>query len=467
MTVAALRWFRADCLLAPSGWLEPGYLAIDNDGVIAAVQAEAPGADSLERIAGAVLPGMANLHSHAHQRALAGRAERVRAGGQRDSFWTWRQAMYALLERLGPDDLEAIAAQAYLEMLRAGYTTVGEFHYLHHAPDGTPYDDPAELSRRIMRARAQTGIALTLLPSLYMRGGVDRPATADQRRFLHQSLDGFVDLIERLEGDARGQPLVRVGLAPHSLRAVPMETLIALDDWRRPHDPAMPMHLHIAEQVAEVAEIRTTRGRSPVAWLVSRVPLDAQWTLIHATHITAGEVSAMTQAGVTAGLCLETEANLGDGLFPLPDYQAQGGRWGIGTDSNIRISVAGELRMLEYGQRLFTQRRSIAVEPAAEHGSPGRWMVTHAAERGVAALAHPAGRLETGRRADLIVLDRDDDALTGHETATLLDAWVFAGGNRTVRDVMVGGQWVIRDRRHAAQEAIGRAFRAALRRLDA
>jgi formimidoylglutamate deiminase len=459
------RWYRAEALLTPPGWLGPGYLAIDEDGIITAVQRDEPDAEAIESIAGAALPGMANLHSHAHQRALAGRAERVSAGGERDSFWTWRESMYALLARLGPDDLEAIAAQAYLEMLRAGYTSVGEFHYLHRAPDGAPYDDPAELSHRILAAGARTGIALTVLPSLYLRGGVDRPANEGQRRFLHESLDRFIDLIQRLLVDTKDAPLARVGLAPHSLRAVPMETLIALDEWRRRRDATMPVHIHVAEQMAEVEEVRAARGRSPVAWLTSELPLDSAWTLIHATHVTIAELHAMAVAGVTAGLCPETEANLGDGLYPLPAYQALGGRWGIGTDSNIRISVTGELRMLEYGQRLTARRRSIVLGPEEPHGSPGRWMVTHAADVGAAALAQPGGRIEPGRRADLIVLDRDADALAGHETATLLDAWVFAGGASAVKDVMVGGQWVIRDRRHPDEEAIAREFRAALERL--
>ncbi|HEY4556465.1 MAG TPA: formimidoylglutamate deiminase, partial [Lysobacter sp.] len=297
------------------------------------------------------LPGIANLHSHAFQRAMAGLAER-RGGAGDDSFWTWRETMYRFAARFDPDTLHAVATQLYVEMLEAGYTTVCEFHYLHHAPDGRAYADPAAMSRALVAAARETGIRLTLLPVLYMTGGFDGRALAErQRRFAH-SVDDYLALLESLRGETG--PTVTVGCALHSLRAVPEDAmhavLAALPDSTR-------VHVHIAEQTAEVDECVSVRGARPVRWLLDNAPVDARWTLVHATHLDAGEVRDLAASRATVAICPTTEANLGDGLFPLRDYLDAGGRWGIGSDSHVSVSPVEELRWLEYGQRLVTRRR--------------------------------------------------------------------------------------------------------------
>ncbi|MCC7330687.1 MAG: formimidoylglutamate deiminase, partial [Gammaproteobacteria bacterium] len=309
------------------------------------------------------LPGMPNVHSHAFQRALAGCTEW--AGPGADSFWSWRERMYALARQLAPADIEAIATWLYVEMLEAGYTSVCEFHYLHHQPDGRPYADPAATSRALIRAAAAAGIRLTLLPVLYQQGGFGgRPPGPAQRAFVH-ALPGYFALLEALRG---GQgPLLRVGIALHSLRAVAPGALDEVLAWRAATDPQCPVHIHVAEQPREVAECQAWSGRRPVEWLLERGVVDAHWCLVHATHMTGGEARALAQSGAVAGLCPTTEANLGDGLFPLAEFLAAGGRIGIGSDSHVSVSPVEELRWLEYGQRLATGRRNVAATAAEPH----------------------------------------------------------------------------------------------------
>ncbi len=454
------RAYHADLALLPEGWRRDVRLTVDSDGFFLGVApADTPGEAS--RLAGPVVPGMPNLHSHAFQRAMAGLTER--AGPGEDSFWTWRDVMYRFVERLGPEHVGAIAAQLYVEMLKAGYTAVGEFHYLHHRPDGGPYDNLAELSHRVLAAARQTGIGLTHLPVLYGYGGFGGAAAGrGQRRFLNDP-QRFLALVEEVRETAGSDPQIAVGIAPHSLRAVTPETLRAVLAGLGAEAARVPVHIHVAEQTREVEECLAWSGRRPVAWLLDECPVGSSWCLVHATHIDEAEVEALARCGAVAGLCPTTEANLADGLFPAGAFLDAGGRFGIGSDSHVSVSPLEELRWLEYGQRLTHRRRNLL---AAEPGSSlGRRLYEGALAGGAQALGRPIGRLQEGSRADLLVLDPDCPSLVGHGPKTLLDALVFAGNHNPVKDVMVGGRWVVREGRHDAEDAVLAAYRRATDQL--
>jgi len=450
----------AETALLPTGWAANVRFDIADNGDLSAVTADSK-PDHAERLSGPVIPGMANLHSHAFQRAMAGLAER--AGPSDDSFWTWRQVMYGFVGRLSPDTMEAIAAQLYVEMLKAGYTAVGEFHYLHHGPDGSPHDDPAETSRRIIAAARATGIGLTHLPVLYAYGGFGgEPANPGQRRFLHGG-DDFMALVEGLSKDHAHDRQIRIGMALHSLRAVTpelmAETTTALDAL----DGAAPIHIHIAEQQREVDDCLAWSGARPVQWLLDNAAVSRRWCLVHATRMTGEETLALARSGAVAGLCPTTEANLGDGLFPLFAYVAAGGALGIGSDSHVSISPVEELRWLEYGQRLKAERRNIM--PAGESGSVGAALWRAALAGGAQALARPIGALEAGARADLLVLDGDHPQLVGRDGDVLLDSLVFSGNANAIDHVMVGGRWVVRGGHHHDEDAIAGNYRKAVAAL--
>ncbi len=447
--------YNADCLWTPDGWLKGARLGIQSSGDVVSSDAEAAG----EFLGRYVLPGMTNLHSHAFQRAMAGLAER--RGKGEDSFWTWRETMYAFASRLGPEALRAIATQLYVEMLRAGYTHVCEFHYLHHQPDGTPYADPAAMSMALIKAAAEAGIGLTLLPVLYMCGGFDgRPLAQRQRRF-GQTLESYLDLLDRLQ--ARKGPLMTTGIALHSLRAVPPEAMREVLAMPAAQDG--PIHIHVAEQIGEVQDSMAVRDARPVEWLLDHAQVDARWCLIHATQMTAGETRRVASSGAVVGLCPTTEANLGDGLFPLADYLDAGGRLGIGSDSHISVSPVEELRWLEYGQRLSTRHRNIAARTPGASVGETLWRAAQAG--GAQAAGLPADALTPGRRADLIVLDDASPWLAARDSDSLMDSFLFAGNAPLVRDVMVAGRWVIRDHRHHDQERIAVRYKAAVEALAA
>jgi formimidoylglutamate deiminase len=416
--------------LLPSGWARDVRVEMDGTGTIVSVTPQAPAA-AATRLRGPVLPGLADVHSHAFQRAMAGLTEHV--SRHADTFWTWREVMY---------------------------TAVCEFHYLHHDPDGRPYANPAEMSERIIAAAAGAGIALTLLPVLYMTsdfGG--KPPTAGQRRFLGTP-DAIVAMIDTLR---KAHPEVRFGLAPHSLRAVPPDALAEAVRAVDAVDPTAPVHIHAAEQEKEVADCLAWSGRRPVEWLLDAHRLGPRWCIVHATHLTAAETDALAASGATAGLCPTTEANLGDGLFPLARYLERGGRLGVGTDSNVSVSTIEELRWLEYGQRLAARRRNIAA--TASSPSPGATLYRAALAGGAAASGRRAAGLAPGERADLVVLDPDAPFLAGRTGDTRLDALVFGGDAQPIRDVYVGGRPVVADRRHPDETVIFDRFRRALARL--
>jgi formimidoylglutamate deiminase len=455
-----MRVLWAETALLPEGFAEGVRLEIDARGDLLAVEGGTDPARA-ERLSGVVLPGMPNLHSHAFQRAMAGLAERLAPGEA--SFWTWREVMYRFLERIGPDELCAIAAQVYVEMLEAGYTAVGEFHYLHQQPDGAPYANPAALSFAIMEARDASGIGLTHLPVLYIAGGFGgRSPEAGQRRFLHD-LERFATLIEALQPQFHDRPDLRLGLAPHSLRAVPDDALkeaVALADAI---DSEAPIHIHVAEQVKEVRDCLEWCGARPVAHLFDVVEIGPRWCLIHATHMNDAETESLGQSGAVAGLCPTTEANLGDGLFNLGGFLVAGGRFGIGSDSHVSISPIEELRWLEYGQRLGSLRRLIAASQDQPHCGAGLWQTALAG--GAQALGRRIGRLAAGYRADLIRIDDQHPILAGRRGGCLLDSLVFSGSANPVRDVMVGGRWLVRDGRHIRGEETAAAYRATVTRL--
>ncbi|HET7844520.1 MAG TPA: formimidoylglutamate deiminase [Xanthomonadales bacterium] len=440
----------------PGGWAKGVELEVDASGDIVGV-ARVDRVDPGLRAGGTVLPGMPNLHSHAFQRAMAGLAEH--AAQADDSFWTWRETMYRFAGALDPDGVQAIAAQLHVDLLRHGYTAVCEFHYLHHGPDGHAYRPATAMSDALVAAAGESGIGMTLLPALYMTGGLDgRALAARQRRFRHD-VDGFTALVRTLR--TRESPQLAVGIALHSLRAVPADAMAALlDDAIAEHGP---VHVHIAEQVAEVEDCRRARGARPVEWLLDNADVDPRWCLVHATHVTRGELRGIAKAGAVAGLCPTTEANLGDGLFPLQRFLELGGAFGIGSDSHVGVSPLEELRWLEYGQRLASLRRNIAC--SARETSVGATLFRDALVGGAQASGRRIGALAPGHRADLVVVDDALPAFAGKPESRLLDTLVFAGNDNPVRDVMVGGEWVVRDGRHRDQDRIAARYARAVSAL--
>lgn len=427
-------------------------IAIGDDGRIAGVTID--DGQGAERVGGLALPGMANVHSHAHQRAIAGLTER--SGADDDSFWTWRDAMYRFALKMNPDEFQAIATQAYIEMAKAGYTAVGEFHYLHHQSDGSPYADPAEMGLRCLAAAEASGLAITLLPTLYMQGGFGGvPPQPGQRRFIN-ALDSFRTLLAALP-PPRGRKIH--GISLHSLRAVPIAAIRQV----LAEVTAGPVHLHIAEQTREVEDCLAATGRRPLELLLDLVELTSRWCLIHATHLTFTETSTLARSAATVGLCPLTEANLGDGIFAARDHCRGGGAIAIGSDSNVEITVAGELRMLEYSQRL--QHRARNVLAGGPHRSTGRTLYEAASSGGATALAQPMGALAVGNAADIVILDLDHPALIGRKGEAIIDSFIFSGGSAAIRDVFVSGRQIVFEGHHIDETAARDRFRRAISSL--
>ena len=452
------RYFASEVLLA-EGWARNVAIDVDQSGSIASIRRDVEYQAGMERCSGPLLPGMPNLHSHAFQRAMAGLTERSGPAG--DSFWSWREQMYHFLELLGPDEMEAIATMLYIEMLEAGYTSVAEFHYLHHAPDGQPYSDRAEMGQRIVNAADQSGIGLTLLPVMYCQGGFGRqPATSGQRRFINP-LDQFVLLVDQLAG--RLLPGMRIGVAPHSLRAVDPDDLLRLRQQLSHLQVDAPWHIHVAEQQQEVTECIEATGARPVQWLLDHAGLDRHWCLVHATHMSSEETIGVASSGAVAGLCPSTEADLGDGFFDAQRFLTAGGVFGLGGDSHVAIDPFSELRLFEYGQRLLRQRRNLL---GGETGrSVGAALYRRALAGGAAALAQPVGKLAVGARADWLVLDNERPSLVARHGDDLLDSAIFAPSGAHVRDVMVAGQWRVRDKKHHLRPEAEARYKEVLTRL--
>ena len=439
-------------------WARDVAIVIGGQGRIERIEQRAARGDD-ERVAGPLVPAMPNLHSHAFQRAIAGRTG-IPSPAHDDTFWTWREAMYRVVDRLDADAFEAIAAQAYVEMAKAGYGSVAEFHYVHNDPHGKPYTDPAELATRVVAAAATAGLGLTLLPVFYAHGGFGGAATVPlQRRFVH-SVYTFEKLVDALRGRGESDRFV-LGVAPHSLRAVTPEELRKIV----PLAPVgAPIHIHAAEQTREVDECYAWSGLRPVEWLLAYAHVDSRWCIVHATHMTEREVQALASSGAVAGLAPSTEADLGDGTFSGDAYLRAEGRFGIGTDSNTMIDPFAELRQLEWAQRLRLRRRNVLTD--ATRAPVGQRLWRLAAVGGAQALGQATGSIAVGMRADFIVLDMDDPVLAEQSEDFVLDAAIFGPCRRPVRDLMSNGKWIVREGRHARESDVLRRYRAALARLE-
>ena len=450
------RKFRFTSALTASGWQKDVVISVDEAGIIESVEAEAKDGTLIRGIA---IPAISNVHSHAHQRLMVGLAER--AGPGADSFWTWREVMYGFSLKLSPDDLETVAAQAYVEMLKSGFSCVGEFQYLHHQPDGTPYDEPAEMSLRCISAAEQAGIAITMLPTLYNYSGFGgQQSNAGQRRFVNDA-DKFLGIYKTLKSVCETNPLRRLGISPHSLRAVTPELLKTVlngiaGDAR--------IHIHVAEQTKEVEDCVAWSGKRPVEFLLDSFDVSDRWCAIHATHMTDYETRRLAKAGVTAGLCPTTEANLGDGIFSADRFMMQGGVIAIGSDSQITISPAEDLRMLEYSQRLRDRTRNALASGAG--ASTGRTLLDAILRGGATCLDRPMGAIAVGKCCDIAVLNDGHPAMIGREGDAVLDTWIFSAGNAAVKDMIVGGSHVVKDRRHIDEYRIQKKFAETVRRLS-
>ena len=440
--------FFAEHALLPQGWADDVRLEIDAKGDLTAVTAHAK-SQGAQKLRGPALPGMANLHSHAFQRAMAGLTD-VRSAPH-DDFWSWRELMYRFMERLTPAQAQAIAAQLFIEMLKHGYTAVAEFHYVHH---------PEEMLSRHLDAARETGIAITLLPSLYRWSGFgSKPLEPQQRRFA-SDVKSVLTTLEKLK--VHLGPDVKSGVAPHSLRAVDPQSLKGLI---AAVDEAAPIHIHAAEQTREVEECMLALGKRPVEWLLENCAVDGRWCLVHATHMAHNELVGLAASGAVAGLCPSTEANLGDGIFPLLNYRGASGRYGIGGDSHVSRDPAEELRLLEYVQRLVGRRRNLNISSTSPAVGTTLWL--EAAAGGAQALGRAMGALQVGKRADLVVLDGEAPDIAAHAGDAIANALVFSGSENLVRDVMVGGRWVVRERRHALEEKTAERYARAVRELIA
>lgn len=447
-------YFAPRALLA-DGWRQQVRIGVSDAGIIESITPDSEAQDAIP-LSGAVIPSIANLHSHAFQRAMAGLAEV--AGDPQDSFWTWRDLMYRMVQRLTPEQVGAIAAFLYIDMLKGGYTQVAEFHYLHHDASGAPYAGD-DMLHQLMLAADTAGIGLTLLPVLYSHSGFGaQPPLPGQKRFIQQTED-YLRQQERLAAKVRDNPLFNRGLCFHSLRAV---SEAQMRDVLASSDASLPVHIHVAEQEKEVNDCLAWSGERPVEWLLNRFDVDARWCLIHATHLDAREIAQLAASRAVAGLCPTTEANLGDGIFPATDFIGQSGRWGIGSDSHVSLSTLEELRWLEYGQRLRDRRRNRIV--TAGQPSVGDLLWQGAAQGGAQACGVSLGELSPGKRADWLVL-AEDAWLSSVDDSARLNRWLFAGRRDQIRDVWVAGRAVIEAGRHAAEARCAAAFQQAMAAL--
>lgn len=467
--------------LLPGGWA--GGVRIQTAGGRISVVESGVAPQAGDERADIGLPGIPNVHSHAFQRGMAGLAEcrhlpgRDGAASESDSFWSWRDVMYRFVGRLQPEDLEAIAAQAFVEMLEAGFTRVCEFHYVHHDVGGTPFANLAEMGARVAAAAASTGIALTLLPVFYAHGAFGGASVGPRQARFANDIERFARLIDASRGAVTGLADAVVGIAPHSLRAVTPDELRAI----LPLAAEDPVHIHVAEQMREVEDCVATLGARPVQWLLAEMPVNARWCLVHATHVDEGEVDALARSGAVAGLCPITEANLGDGVFPAARFQAAGGSYAIGSDSNVLISASEELRLLEYGQRLREGARNVLAR--APGASTGRVLFDEALSGGMqasgvrgmaqspglgtdlqASRSRGVGGLAVGAPADIVSLS-DDVTLAARAGDAILDAFIFASPRAAIESVWRAGRKVVSGGVHVSRAPIAARFRATLQRL--
>lgn len=460
MTRSRLQTIRCASLLTPAGWRRDCVIQLNEKGRIESIVDDTAATAELT-LTGLVIPGIPNLHSHAHQRAIVGLTEHRAAN--RDDFWGWREMMYRANAAINPDQLQDIARYLYIDMLRQGYTSVIEFHYLHHQPNGLPYQNPAEMSERLIAAADEAGIAITLLPVLYCRGGFqDEPLQATQKRFFHRT-DDYLQLLQQCQSLCANHPDRSIGIAAHSLRAASPRDIQAVIEQAGPALSSAPVHIHIAEQKKEVEDCLQVNGVRPVDWLFDSCDLSERWCLIHATHISEAERSLITKNGVTVGLCPTTEANLGDGIFPAAEFLNEGGIIGIGSDSQVSVSPPQELRLLEYAQRLRLRKRTVLAP--SDGGNNGRHLLEASVTGGRRAAGERLDSIAPGARGDLIEMASDGVEYAGLTEDQTLDAWIFSSTANAVRNVIVGGVQVVKDFDHAGSRTAAQALRGALSTL--
>ncbi len=480
------RQYHLECALLHQGWVRDVRVTVTDDGHISGIDlgrgAEPGGGVSggeprgvvpdcattpqfdVRRVSGFIVPGMPNAHSHAFQRGMAGSAEYRQSA--HDSFWTWRQAMYALANRITSEDLQVLATQLFVEMLKAGYTSVAEFHYLHRQPNGDLDPGPNSLWEAIGAAAAATGIGLTLLPTLYQSSDFGaQPLKREQSRFALDAERFLRAIADRVSAERRTPPLARrTGAAFHSLRAVPLNSLLEVVQGLRSIDIGMPVHIHVAEQLKEVEACLQHTGRRPIELLLNAGVVDERWCLVHATHATSPELRGIAATGAVVCVSISTEANLGDGFFGTDRFLKFGGRICVGSDSQSTVCPAEELRWMEYEQRLRRKRRGVLADRTETHVGTRLWR--DAARYGAQAIGQPVGEIAVGQRADWLVLDRTHPSMAGAGAVSALDHLLFAGGGAAIRDVMVAGRWVIQQGQHAAESPARDRFGELMRRLE-
>lgn len=454
-----MKYYQCQQVFTGTKWLSDVCIGVEN-GVIQSIE-PANEQSQAERIYGAIVPGMINLHSHAFQRSIAGLSEY--RGNPTDSFWSWRDIMYRFVEKMSADDIHVIAKQLYIEMLKAGYTSCVEFHYSHHQPDGEHYANIAELSHQVMQAAVDTGLRQTHCPVFYAYSGFGQlPPNDGQKRFIN-SVESYQQILAAVVDKCDTSPLLSYGISPHSLRAADKEQITDIIAGLDQYNLQAPIHIHIAEQTKEVDDCVAHYGKRPVEWLYENFDVNQRWCLVHATHLTDQEISQIAQSGAIAGLCPTTEANLGDGIFPMQQFMEQGGSWGIGSDSHISVSPVEELRWLEYQNRLLKRQRAVLVSEQSKH--VGTTLYSQALQGGATALGQNVGEIAVGKLADWVVLDSESAHLTGLSEDIILDAWLFSGNSNLVKDVMVHGEWVVQNQKHQLEQYSLYLYRGLMQKL--
>ncbi|MEZ4825666.1 MAG: formimidoylglutamate deiminase [Bacteroidia bacterium] len=447
-------------VLTENGWVMPAFVTLDREGRVVEITARPPeGEFTAEKVEGYAIPGFQNAHSHAFQYAMAGTAERHIYP---DDFWSWREKMYQLALSISPEEMEAVATMLYTEMLRNGYTAVAEFHYLHHERDGIHYDNLSEMGERLIAAAANAGIRITLIPMFYQKGGLGQLPTAGQRRFISPDTDAYFDLVEASRHSLRFYHRASLGVGVHSIRAVEGESICrTVADT----DPNLPFHLHVSEQKKEVADCLDFYGLRPVEWLMENLPLSPRFHLVHATHLAENEIAGIAGSGAQVVLCPSTEGNLGDGRFSLVEFQSLGGKWSVGTDSHIGLSLPEELRILDYGQRIYHHRRNIFHSPQNPDG--GRYGLEQMWRNGWKAMGQSDSVwFGAGEEFDAVVLDKNHPLVGNCSPENLLSTLIYAGDSSTFLGTMVAGEWVIYEGKHHRLPEIKTRFSQAIRSLN-
>jgi len=453
--------YRVKGLLQKEGWISPAYIQLDELGHILTISDKKERTVKYTNINGYAIPGLQNAHSHAFQYAMVGLTER-HLSNQQDDFWGWRKAMYQLALAINPDQMEAIAAMLYMEMLRHGYTAVVEFHYVHHSISGQPYGNLAELGERLVAAAKKVGIKITLIPIFYQKGGFGQPAEAHQKRFISKNIADYLELLAASEKATKQYKDARLAYGVHSLRAVEptaIKTLLPL------LPPTKPFHLHIAEQLKEVAESKIYLGKRPVEWLTENIALNENFHLVHATHLVSTEVAAIAKSKANVVLCPSTEGNLGDGIFSLKAFQKAGGNWSIGTDSHIGLNPFEELRILDYGQRLISHQRNSFTDK--NQGDSGLYALNKFIINGRKAMGNPSNTFfELGQSFDALIMDAKHPILAICRPENLAATMVYATDVSMHLGTMVNGEWVIQKGKHKEVQQVKRAFKRALKQLN-